>query len=159
MRQINNQGFTLIEIVVVVAIVGILASAAFPVAHIVEQRSRESELRLALRQIRNAIDRYKEYSDNGQIEKKVDESGYPHSLNELAEGIPDQTQPDKRMIYFLRRLPRDPMYPDNTTPAAQTWGMRSYASPPNNPQPGADVFDVHSLSEKSGLNGIPYKEW
>ncbi|WP_018608063.1 type II secretion system protein [Uliginosibacterium gangwonense] len=152
-------GFTLIEIVVVVTVVGILASAAFPIVHIVEQRSRESELRLALRQIRNAIDTYKEYSDTGRIEKKVGDSGYPHSLDELVHGVPDQTLPDKNMIYLLRRLPRDPMYPDTTAPAAQTWGLRSYASPPDNPQAGQDVFDVFSLSEKCGLNGVSFKEW
>ncbi|MFN3717093.1 MAG: hypothetical protein ACK4R8_10260, partial [Thiobacillus sp.] len=62
-------------------------------------------------------------------------------------------------LYFLRRLPRDPFYPDASVPAAETWGLRSYASPPDAPVPGRDVFDVHSLSTAKGLNGLPYREW
>lgn len=158
MRQCRR-GFTLIEMVVVVAIVGILASVAVPVARLVNERARESELRLALRQIRGAIDAYKEAADAGLIAKGADESGYPHTLNELVGGKPDITQPNGKMIYFLRRLPRDPMNPDRSLPAASTWGQRSYASPPENPQAGKDVFDVYSLSDKVGLNDVAFREW
>lgn len=153
------RGFTLIEMVVVVAILGILASVVFPMAKMVSRRAQESELRLALRQIRNALDAYKEAAENGMITKNVDESGYPHSLEELADGVVDKTSVNGRKLYFLRRVPRDPTNLDRSLSAAQTWGVRSYASPPDNPSPGKDVFDVFSLSEYDGLNGVPYREW
>jgi len=154
-------GFTLIEMVIVVAIVGILASAAYPVANLVAQRARESELRIALRQMRGAIDEYKSVSGlkDGPIKPGVGESGYPHTLNELASGVADKTSPKESYIYFLRRIPRDPMNPDTSLAPADTWGTRSYASPPDAPQEGADVFDVYSRSDKVGLNGVPYREW
>lgn len=155
----RTRGFTLIEIVVVVAIVGILASVAMPLASLANQRSREAELHLALRQIRTAIDAYKAAVDAGKIEKASDETGYPHSLDDLVNGVEDKTTPDRKMIYFLRRLPRDPMAPDSAGSAAETWGKRSYASPPDTPQEGKDVFDVYSLSSKTGLNGVPYLDW
>ncbi|GAB2882997.1 type II secretion system protein [Uliginosibacterium flavum] len=155
----RGRGFTLIEIVIVVAIIGILVSVAVPVASLVNQRARESELRLALRQIRSAIDAYKEAADAGLIAKGADESGYPRSLDELVGGKADITQASGRQIYFLRRLPRDPMNPERALPAASTWGQRSYASPPDNPQAGKDVFDVYSLSDKVGLNDVAFREW
>jgi general secretion pathway protein G len=73
--------------------------------------------------------------------------------------VTDRTKPDASKLYFLRRLPRDPFYPDPAAPAAETWGLRSYTSPPDAPAPGRDVFDVYSLSSKAGLNGVPYREW
>lgn len=158
-RRRPLRGFTLIEIVVVVAILGILASAAFPVAKMVSLRAKESELRLALRQIRAGIDAYKEAADAGRIAKSTDESGYPRTLDELSKGVADLTSPNKKMIYFMRRLPRDPMNPDSSLAAADTWGLRSYNSPPDAPSPGKDVFDVYSTSAKSGLNGVAYREW
>ncbi|MDP5241113.1 type II secretion system protein [Uliginosibacterium sp. 31-16] len=159
MRRRTIRGFTLLEVIVTVTILGILASAAFPVARIVSQRAKESELRLALRQIRNGIDAYKQAVDEGRVAKTVDESGYPHTLDDLVQGAKDQTSSDKALIFFLRRLPRDPMNPDSTLSAAETWGLRSYNSPLDDPQSGEDVFDVYSLSEKIGLNRIPYREW
>ena len=155
----SKKGFTLIEMVVVVAIVGILASAMFPLADMVAHRARESELRTALRTIREAIDTYKRASDEGKIAKSIEDSGYPKSLDDLVAGVPDVTKPDTPKIYILRKLPRDPMFPDSKVPAADTWGKRSYASPPDDPQEGQDVFDVYSLSEKNGLNNVPYREW
>jgi general secretion pathway protein G len=157
--QKRDRGFTLIEMVVVVAIVGILASAAYPVASLVSQRSRESELRIALRQIRDAIDAYKHATEDGRIAKSLEESGYPHNLEQLAQGVTDKTSANDKQIYFLRRIPRDPMNPDSSLSAAETWGKRSYASPPDSPQDGDDVFDVYSLSQKTGLDGVPYREW
>jgi general secretion pathway protein G len=155
----QRAGFTLIEIVVVVAIVGILASVAMPLASLVNQRSREAELRIALRQIRTGIDAYKDASDAGLIRKEVGGTGYPHRLEDLVQGVEDVTSPEHKRLYFLRRLPRDPLYPDSTAPAATTWGLRSYASPPGEPMEGTDVYDVYALSKKSGLNGVPYREW
>lgn len=153
------RGFTLIEMVVTVALVGILASALLPIGELTVQRMREQELRVALRQIRNAIDAYKLAYDEGRIERRVDASGYPPSLAVLADGIEDSRLPDKQKIRFMRRLPRDPLNPDPSLPAAASWGLRSYASQPDEPREGADVFDVHTRAEGVGLNGVPYREW
>lgn len=152
-------GFTLIELMVVVAIMGILASATMPLGEMVVKREKEQALRVALRQIRTAIDAYKQAADEGRIEKKVDESGYPHKLEDLEQGVDDIKSPNNKKIFFIRRLPRDPLFPDPATSAAETWGKRSYASPPDEPEEGKDVYDIYSLSEKVGLNGIPYNQW
>lgn len=160
--MIRRGGFTLVEMLIVVAIVSILASAAFPLVQLNAQRTREQDLHLALRQIRGAIDAYKAAYDlkPSPIEQRLGATGYPHKLEELVKGIPDIRSPDKKKIYFLRRLPRDPMFVgDPAVPAAETWGLRSYASSPDEPKDGDDVFDVYSLSNKTGLNGIPYREW
>ena len=144
---------------VVIAIIGILATMAVPMIELARVRSDEAELRTALRQIRTGLDDYRKAWDEGRIEKKVGASGYPPSLDVLVNGVRDIKQPNDARIYFLRRLPRDPFFRDKTTPAEQTWGLRSYASPPDEPAPGADVFDVYSLSGRTGLNGIPYRNW
>lgn len=153
------RGFTLIELLVTATIVAILASVALPLAELNVKRSRENDLRAALRQIRNAIDAYKQAADDGRIVKKADESGYPPTLEILVEGADDARNPKKARIVFLRRLPRDPMATDATLSAAETWALRSYASPHDNPSPGADVYDVSSRAEGTGLNGIPYAQW
>ncbi|MBS0345270.1 MAG: type II secretion system protein [Proteobacteria bacterium] len=153
------RGFTLIEMVVTVAIVGILASIAVPVLQLTVQRARESELRLALRQIREGIDTYKRLADEGRIARPADGSGYPPRLSDLAAGLSDLRSPLPRKIYILRRIPRDPLHPDPKVPAEETWGLRSYASPPDAPAEGDDVFDVFSRAEGLGLNGIRYREW
>lgn len=154
-----GRGFTLIELVVTVAIVGILAMAAMPMMEMTAKRQKESELRSALRELRGGIDAYRRAVNEGKIEKKVDESGYPHRLEDLVRGIENILDPNKGKLFFLRRLPRDPFSNDPALTAAQTWGKRSYASPPDAPLEGADVFDIYSLSSASGLNGIPYREW
>lgn len=143
----------------VVAIMGILASAAMPLGEMVVRREKERELRTALRQIRAAIDVYKQAADDGKIEKKAGETGYPRRLEDLDLGLDNVKDPDKKKIFFMRRLPRDPMFVDPDVPAAETWGKRSYASAPDSPEEGDDVYDVYSLSEKVGLNGIPYNQW
>jgi len=153
------RGFTLIELLVTVAILGVLATAAVPLAELASRRTKESELRHALREIRAGIDEFKKASDEGRIARSADASGYPATLGQLVDGVPAARDPGKRPIYFLRRLPRDPFYDGPPADAAQTWGLRSYASPPNEPQAGRDVFDVHSLAPGTGLNGLPYKEW
>jgi general secretion pathway protein G len=152
-------GFTLIELVVTVAIVGILASVAVPLGAISVQRAKEQELRSALRQIREALDAYKLAGEEGRVQRRADGSGYPRTLDELAGGAEDAKSAVQSKIYFLRRLPRDPFYPESDAPAADTWGKRAYASPPDAPSEGEDVFDVYSRSERVGLNGIAYRAW
>ena len=154
-----SQGFTLIELAVTVAIVGLLAGMAVPTAELVVQRNKEQDLRLALREIRKGIDAYKQAYDEGRMIKMVGESGYPPSLRVLVEGVVDATNAEKAKIYFLRRIPRDPMSFEADIPAEQTWGLRSYASEPDSPAEGEDVFDVHSKSAGVALNGVPYREW
>jgi general secretion pathway protein G len=152
------KGFTLIELVITVAIVAVLASVAMPLNELVVQRAREQDLRRALRELRDGIDAYKQASDERRIVKRTGESGYPRRLEDLAAGVEDQKNPKKERIYFLRRIPRDPLAPEALA-AAETWGKRSYASPPEEPRDGDDVFDVFSLSGATGINGRPYKEW
>lgn len=153
------RGFTLIEVLITAAIVAALASVAMPLAEIVSQRSKETDLRRALREIRDAVDAYKRASDEGRIVRSPDQSGYPSSLTMLTDGVRDAKNPSGAKIYFLRRIPRDPLNPDPTLPAERTWGLRSYDSPPREPKPGKDVFDVFSLSTGKGLNGLSYREW
>jgi general secretion pathway protein G len=146
------KGFTLIELLIVVAIVALLASIAAPLAELSYQRGKERELRAALREIREAIDAYKRASDDGKIERKADASGYPPSLATLVEGVQDKTSPEKPRIFFLRRVPQDPL-------TGGEWGLRSFASTAADPQPGKDVYDVYSRSDGVGLNKLPYREW
>jgi len=156
----RDRGFTIIELVMTVAIISLLATAVVPSAQLVFQRERESELRASLRTIRGAIDAYKLASDTGRIKKELNKSGYPPDLRSLVDGVDDASSPKEGVkIYFLRRLPPDPFWPGATTPAADTWGLRSYASPADDPQPGDDVYDVYSRSSRTGLNGVPYRDW
>jgi general secretion pathway protein G len=155
----RSRGFTLIEMVVTVAVVAVLAAMAVPVAQLSAQRARESELRTALRQIREGIDTYKRYVDEGRIARASDASGYPPRLADLVQGVPDAKSPGGARIYLLRRIPRDPFSPDAALEAGETWGLRSYASAPDAPAEGADVFDVYSRAPGTGLNGLPYREW
>jgi general secretion pathway protein G len=154
-----ERGFTLIELIITVAIIGILAMTAMPIIEVTAKRQKETEFRAALREIRSAIDAYRRAVDEGKLERKVGESGYPRRLEDLAQGVENIQDPDKGRLYFLRRLPRDPFNANPALAAAQTWGKRSYASPPEAPVEGADVFDIHSLSSGVGLNGIAYREW
>lgn len=153
-------GFTLIELVVTVAIVALLSTLAFPLAEVVVKRNKEQELRLALREIRSALDAYKQAVDEGRVEHSAEKSAYPESLKVLVDGVPDLSSPDrKKRIYFLRRIPRDPMFTDASRQADETWGKRSYESSYDAPEEGADVYDVYSLAQGTGLNGIPYRDW
>ena len=159
MKRQGSRGFTLIELVVTVAIVALLAGIALPVAELAVRRQKEQALYAALREIRGAIDAYKLAADQGRIRKSVEQSGYPESLDALVAGVEDARSPKQEKIYFLRRLPRDPLFPQADARAADTWGKRSYASPPDAPREGNDVFDVYSLAPGSGLNGVAYRDW
>jgi len=152
------KGFTLIELIISLAILGLIATMVVPIGEVVVQRNKEQDLKKALRQIRDGIDAYKAAYDGGHILKKVDQSGYPPNLDILEEGIDDAASPNNKRIYFIRKLPRDPMA-DLSIRAADTWGQRSYASSAKSPSKGVDVFDVYSLAEGKGLNGVPYVEW
>ena len=146
------KGFTLIELLITVAIVAVLATVALPLAETTVQRGKEQELKRALRDIRTAIDAYKQAFDEGVIERKMGASGYPPTLEVLVEGVRDARMPDETRVYFLRRLPGDPV-------SGEPWGLRSYASPATDPKEGADVYDVYSRSEGAGMSGVPYREW
>ncbi len=167
----RQRGFTLVEMLVTIVIVAILASAVFPLTHLANRRAKETQLRNSLQQIRNAIDAYKKAADNGHITLQAGQSGYPPNLQILMDGVVDAkpTQAGgvngnsgvstSQRIYFLRHIPRDPMNEDLQLSAADTWGLRSYASSHEEPKAEADVFDVYSLSTAVGLNELPYNTW
>lgn len=152
-------GFTLIELLVTLAILGLLALVALPAAQVAGKRAKEGELRRALHEIRDGIDAYKRASDEGRIAKQAGDTGYPPDLDALVQGVPDQRDPEKHNLYFLRRLPRNPLASDPDLGDAATWGKRSYASEPDAPEEGDDVYDVYAPSDQPGLNGIPYRQW
>lgn len=169
-RQVG--GFTYIEMLVALALVALIGSAVAPTVKKVRQRADEQALRLALREIRTAIDAYKKAVDEGRVAKKVSESGYPARLTDLVSGVTDASKPDGPRLYFMRRLPADPLFrPAFATaadasdssigrvPPERTWGLRSYASPPEAPTAGADVFDVYSLNPGVALDGSRYRDW
>jgi len=153
------RGFTLIELVITLAIIGLLTTAALPLAQLVAQREKEAQLREALRDIRTAIDAYRTAAQGGHIQQEPGATGYPPDLKSLYAGVEDQASEKKVNLYFLRRIPRDPFFPDGAVPAEETWGLRSYQSSPDDPQPGDDVYDVYSLARGTGLSGVPYHDW
>jgi general secretion pathway protein G len=153
------QGFTLIELLVVMAILGVLAAAIMPLGESLVTASKERELRRALWEIRAAIDEYKRHVDIGAIATSASDSGYPPSLTVLAAGVADaRVGGSSRRLYFLRRVPRDP-FADPNLPSDKTWRLRSFASPPDQPVAGADVFDVRSASDAKALDGSFYSTW
>ncbi|MDH4393567.1 MAG: type II secretion system protein [Aquabacterium sp.] len=152
-------GFSLIELLVVLGIVGLLASVVVPVAQMAVQRQREQTLTRHLFEIRQALDAYKRAVDQGRIARPAGSSGYPPSLQVLVDGVVDLKDPQGRLLRFLRRIPGDPMTARTDAAGNGAWGLRSHASDANNPRPGADVFDVHSSSAAVGLNGVPYADW
>lgn len=149
----SQKGFTLAELVMVAAIMSILALVALPVAKFTLKRSKEAELQHALRDMRNALDEYKRYSDTGLIPIDVGADGYPKELDVLVEGVEIVGQVDKK-VKFLRRIPVDPMT------GKEEWGLRSYQDEPDATSWGGEnIFDVYSLSQGTGLNGVPYRKW
>jgi len=162
----RSRGFTLIELVVTLALVGLVAMIALPLAEVTSTRSKEAELRVALRSIRTALDAYKAAADAGKIAREAGASGYPPSLEKLVEGADVVQAPagaasaaGPRRLVFLRKLPRDPFFEDAAVPDAQTWALRSYDSPADDPQPGVDVFDVRSSSTRKAMDGSSYASW
>jgi general secretion pathway protein G len=152
------RGFTLIEMLVVLAMLSVLAMAARPVLLLSVQRSQEFALREALRTLRGALDAYKKAVAEGHIPQSPEESGYPPDLQALVKGVPDAKSASGRKLYFLRRLPRDP-FADPAQPPEESWGLRAADSPPDEPRAGRDVFDVYSRSERRALDGTLYKDW
>ncbi len=153
----SASGYTFIELLVVSVILLIIASAAMPLARVTVQRQREAELRRALRDMRTAIDKYKDAVDAGLIggtDVQAGSEGYPKDLDVLVEGVTPVNDATGRKLKFLRRIPVDPLM--GTT----EWGKRSYQDRPDSTSwGGQNVYDVHSLSEGTALDGTKYKDW
>jgi general secretion pathway protein G len=149
---LGRRGFTLIELIAVLGIVSLLVAMAWPLAEVAARRERERDLKEALWQIRDAIDAYKRMADAGLVEAPA--SGYPPDLRTLVDGVPAA---GSGRAYFLRRIPQDP-FADPSAPDGG-WVLRSYRSPPDRPEAGEDVFDVHSSSALTSLDGTPLNRW
>lgn len=157
--RLARAGFTLMELLATLAILAALATLVVPLAKVQQQRQKEAQLRIALREIRDAIDTYKVAYDKNWIVHRADSSGFPATLEVLWKGERDLRSPAGARIYFIRRIPRDPFAADPDTQDAATWRLRSYASPPEEPAEGGDVYDVASRSDAVGLNGRQYSQW
>ena len=152
-----ERGFTFVELLVVATIVMILASAIMPLAKVTATRTREAELRRSLREIRTAIDRFKDAADLGQIgslDIKVGSENYPPDLQTLVDGVTAANDATGRKLKFLRRVPIDPMT------RGMEWGMRSYHDKADSTRwGGQNVFDVFTTFEGKALDGTKYKDW
>jgi general secretion pathway protein G len=153
----NSRGYTFVELIVVTTLLLIIASAAMPLARVTVQRQREGELKRALREMRTAIDKYKDAVDNGLIGStniRAGSEGYPADLDVLVEGVTVANDATGRKLKFLRRIPVDPM--TGTT----EWGKRSYQDEPDATSwGGGNVYDVYTTSDGTALDGTKYKEW
>ena len=156
-KRIAERGYSFVELLVVTSIILILASAIMPLAKVTAQRTREAELRRALREMRTAIDKYKDAADTGQIgslEIKVGNEGYPPDLDTLVDGVAAANDATGRKLKFLRKVPIDPMKHTNE------WGMRSYQDKPDATRwGGQNVFDVYTTFDGTALDGTKYKDW
>lgn len=157
--MVGPRGFSLVELLVVVAIMSVLASIGLPLAALSHRRAQEDELRRALHEIRSALDAYKRMVDIGMIARPIGGSGYPPNLQVLVDGAVNAQAPQAARLYFMRRIPRDPFAADSVLNAADTWGLRSYESPPEAPRSGQDVYDVYSNAPGNGLDGRAYRQW
>jgi general secretion pathway protein G len=150
-------GFTFVELLVVTALVGILAMAIMPLAKVTMQRQKEIELRRALRELRTAIDHYKDAADQGKIPAtsiRAGSDGYPPDLETLVVGVRSGEGATEKKLKFLRRIPLDPM-----THSAE-WGLRAYEDRPDSKSwGGQDVYDIYSKSEGVALDGTKYMDW
>lgn len=157
----NARGFTLVELLVTLALVAIATTVVLPYGVLVETRAKEAELRTALRTIRRALDEYKAASDAGLIEKPTGSSGFPRNLEVLVAGMQSSAAfgGAARPVVFLRNVPRDPFHPDRSLPASATWNLRSYGAAPGDFSAGSDVYDVSSKSERRALDGSQLAEW
>lgn len=157
LRILRRQGYSFVELIVVAAIVLVLASAVLPLSRVGVQRYKEAELRRTLRELRTAIDRYKDAADLQQIanfDLEPDDMGYPPDLETLVDGVTKAGDATSTKLRFLRRVPKDPMT------GAQEWGLRSYQDRPDSTSwGGQNVFDVYSTAGGTGLDGTPYDEW
>ncbi|KMN32138.1 MULTISPECIES: type II secretion system protein [Chromobacterium] len=156
----SQSGFTLIELMAALTLLALLLSASLPLADLARRRAQESELRHSLRQIRDAIDAYRQAVTDKKITVSPEQSGYPPSLASLVEGVVDSSDPNGGKLYFLRRLPADPMCErcEGQNPA-ESWDTRSYDSSVEAFSAGRDVYDIRSKSGGKGINGIPYQQW
>jgi general secretion pathway protein G len=149
-KQKRQSGMTLVELIVAIAIMSILATGVLPITRTVVKREREKELRAALWQMRDAIDRYKDTADRGAFQVKLGSEGYPPDLDTLVKGV---DVGDKK-VRFLRRIPKDPMT------RGTEWGMRSMQDDPTSDSwGGQSVFDVYTKSQGTGLDGTKYADW
>jgi len=153
----DSRGFTFVELVIVTAIMMLLASVAIPLAQVTAQRQREAELHRALREMRTAIDKFKDAVDQGLIpstELDPANEGYPKTLDTLVNGVSVANDASGRKLKFLRRVPIDPM--TKTT----EWGKRSYQDRPDSSSWGGEnVYEVYTTSEGTGLDGTKYRDW
>ncbi len=160
-----SRGFTFIELLITLALVGLVSMMTLPLYEMTATRAKEAELRQALRTIRAGLDAYKAATDAGTLPREAGDSGYPPSLATLTESLemqgrrePSDSLAAHRMV-ILRRLPRDPFNTDPELSDAETWNTRAYASTADDPQSGEDVFDVSSRSGRRALDGTPYSSW
>ncbi|MGP1717336.1 MAG: prepilin-type N-terminal cleavage/methylation domain-containing protein [Methylophilus sp.] len=153
----RRNGFTLVELLVTLALLALLVTSASPVVQLNSKREKERELKRALWQIRDALDAYKDAVDQGLIKKTADGSGYPPNLRILVTGVENAQDPKKKKMFFLRRIPRDPFAPDITLTNLQTWRIRAYDGALD--EMAKDVYDVASRSGAIGINQQPYSEW
>lgn len=160
-RRCRQEGLTLVELLVTLALVGIAATVVLPFGVLMETRAKEAELRVALRVIRKALDDYKAAADAGLIDKPTGSSGYPPTLDVLAAGVPRSAAAGLGLppMVFLRQVPRNPFYPDRVAPAQETWNLRVYGAPPGDFRAGRDVFDVSPRTERAALDGSRLSDW